>query len=146
MQLKNFKNRLIISQEKKPELKYSFQPGITELEIDKIELLLDKKIPKQTIEFWKSFNGIKIENPDLEIHKIQDWILTNDNLIHFATFDKNNKIYFNTNEINSANQWSIITKINNYTLTLSMGSFWSNKIWHWIDYKTVIWKDKYWEL
>ncbi len=95
--------------------------------------------------FYSSINGLKTSNPDFEILPIEKWNSAESDLIHFATFDKDLKAYFDTKELNQADSWSIINPKDNYVLTLTMSSFWSNKIWHWIEKKREIWKDEFWK-
>ena len=65
-------------------------------------------------------------------------------LIHFATFDNLHKVYFKITECNQAGEWTILTTNDNYEITLTISSFWSNKIWHWIEQDKKIWVDNWW--
>ena len=88
-------------------------------------------------------NGLKTFNPDFEIIDLNSWKLR-DKFIHFATFDKTHKIVFDTRKLNSANEWTILNEKNNYEITLTISSFWSNKIWHWLKQRHKIWTDNWW--
>ena len=100
-------------------------------------------IPSKIKDFMLVANGLKTFNPDFEIIDLNFWEL-NDKFIHFATFDKIHNVAFNTNKLNSANEWTILNLTNNYELTVSISSFWSNKIWHWIKQRHEIWAGKWW--
>jgi hypothetical protein len=125
----------------KPDFDFRFGDKI---DFEKIECKLNIKFPEKVKTFYKYNNGLKTYNPDFEIIELNKLHIKN-YLIHFATFDNENFIYFDTKELNRANEWTIIEKNKNYALTLTISSFWSNKIWHWINNRTIIWKDKYWE-
>ena len=101
------------------------------------------KIPLNIKKFMLIANGLKTFNPDFEIIDFNLWELR-DNFIHFAIFDNKHKIVFDTRKLNDANEWTILSEKNNYKITLTISSFWSNKIWHWLKEKHEIWADNWW--
>ena len=94
--------------------------------------------------FYSFTNGLKTTNPNFEIIELNK-LKKEKALVHFATFDNNKKIYFETEKWNNANEWNIIEKETNYELTKTISSFWSNKIWHWIENKKRIWENEFWK-
>jgi len=64
--------------------------------------------------------------------------------MHFATFDNNIKIHFDIKTLNNANEWSILNKKSDYEITKTISSFWSNKIWQWLEKEKKIWDDDWW--
>jgi hypothetical protein len=94
-------------------------------------------------DLYLAFNGLETSNPALEILSLDKLILT-DKLLHFATFDYSVKICFDSSYINDAGEWSILNSQTNYTLTLSLNSFLSNKLWHWLEKGKPIWNDNFW--
>jgi hypothetical protein len=101
------------------------------------------EIPLKIKEFMLVANGLKTFNPDFEIIDFNSWEFR-DRFIHFATFDKKHKIVFDTRKLNSANEWTILNEKDNYEITLTISSFWSNKIWHWLQQRHEIWTDNWW--
>jgi hypothetical protein len=83
-------------------------------------------------------------NPNFEIIKLNELKVEN-SLVHFATFDNNKQICFEIENLNEAQEWNIIEKETKYKLTLTISSFWSNKIWKWLENEKKIWKDAFWK-
>ena len=144
MELKSFKNRLENVKQKNQGFTFTLNDGVNASDIDRLEQQIGRVIPESVKKFWMYSDGLETENPGLKIYSIKDFKITNNSLIHFTTFDKKSKIYFNISELNTAQEWSIVNIEEDYTMTLTMSSFWSNKIWHWLDYQAQIWKDEYW--
>jgi len=46
---------------------------------------------------------------------------------------------FDTSHLNNVGQWYVFFFESRYQVTLTMASFWSNKIWNWIDKNRAIW-------
>jgi hypothetical protein len=125
---------------------FVFMPGNL-LKVDdfnKIEDSLKITIPAKVKDFYLVANGLKTINPTFEIIDLLRWT-NDDGLIHFATFDELIKIYFKATELNDAGEWTIFCKYNNYDLTLTISSFWSNKLWHWLEQEHNIWEDNWLE-
>ena len=61
-------------------------------------------------------------------------------------FYNNNKIIFNTlvdlSKKNEADEWDIINLNNHFVITKTIGSFFTNKVWAWIDRGHTIWKEE----
>jgi hypothetical protein len=144
MELKDFAKRLEKIEQQNPNFGYVLHRGCGIDEIREFERRLGKPIPQSILTFWKHFDGLQTLNPYLTINKLNELKPDDKGLIHFATFNHTEKIYFLTNELNEAKEWSITNQVDDYKLTLTMSSFWSNKIWHWLIKQTVIWKDNYW--
>lgn len=126
------------------DFSFNINPGVSDIDFENVQTNIGKQIPDKIKEFYKWINGLKTSSPYCEILPIENWKYMDNELIHFATFDRDIKVCFDTKEINQADSWSIINPENNYVLTYTISSFWSNKIWHWIDKRRAIWEDKYW--
>lgn len=145
MNLKDFNQNLQKVKETKELFVFSLLKGADNLVFEKVEKKLGVSIPEKTKEFYKFHNGFKTHQPHFELLPVENWTSIGKGKIHFATFDNEIKIYFESSKINSANQWSINTQKTDYEITLSMRSFWSNKIWHWLRSERTIWKDEFWK-
>ncbi len=145
MNLQDIDKKLNQIQSNSTDFSFTINSGLSDSDIENIQTKIGKQIPNKIKKFYSSINGLKTSNPDFEILPIEKWNSAESDLIHFATFDKDLKAYFDTKELNQADSWSIINPKDNYVLTLTMSSFWSNKIWHWIEKKREIWKDEFWK-
>lgn len=144
MQLNDFQKRLEKVKLKNQEFTFKLNDGVNLSDIAYLEQQIGTELPKAIRIFWTYSDGLETENPSFNICRIKDFNFIGNSLIHFATFDKDIKVYFDASKLNIAKEWSIVNFDENYTLTLTMASFWSNKIWYWLDSKTEIWKDGYW--
>ena len=41
-------------------------------------------------------------------------------------------------------KWNILNKVSEYEITKTISSFWSNKIWQWLEKENKIWNDDWW--
>ena len=142
MQIENFIQRLDKFGRTNDSFEYSLGKQVDNSSFETVEKKLNVKIPDKIKAFYFVANGLKTENPNFEIVELNSWTVEN-GLIHFATFDSSNKVYFVV-EINQANEWTILNKEKEYEITLTISSFWSNKIWHWIEQNKRIWEDNWW--
>lgn len=143
MQIEHFIKRLDKFQQSKTGFEYRLGTPLQLSEISSTEIKLGIVIPEKIKYFYLVANGLKTSNPDFEIVELDTWIVEAEH-IHFATFDTVNRVFFNVSKINSAGEWTIVSKDNDYKITLTISSFWTNKIWHWIEQKRNIWSDNWW--
>ncbi len=79
-------------------------------------------------------------NPEFKIYSLTELCINiEDSLIAFAEINSEIKIAFDFSKLNEANQWDIVNLNNKYLITKTISSFWSNKIWKWIDQQDKIW-------
>jgi hypothetical protein len=97
------------------------------------------ELPEQICFFYRQMNGLKVEDPSFDILPIQELEVDESKTIHFATADGDRRICFDCSRLNEAGQWDIIDATSGYRITLTMASFWSNKIWKWIDRRRAFW-------
>lgn len=145
MNLKDFKQNLQKVKDSNEKFTFSFGDKAGNETFEKVEKALGISIPDKTKEFYRFHNGFITHQPDFELLPLENWTCIEKDKIHLATFDNEIKIYFESSKINSANQWTINTHKTDYVITLSMSSFWSNKIWHWLKNERKIWKDEFWK-
>ena len=121
-------------------LKYSLGESALEGDVSQAEERLGISFPAQVVIFYKNFNGLRVEKPQLEVLPIGNLNFAFPNRLHFATFDGNHRLYFDTSQTNAAEQWDIVAE-DDFRVTLTMASFWSNKIFAWVERKRVIWEE-----
>jgi hypothetical protein len=125
-------------------LVYTIGAPSSESTIADAEQRLALRFPKQVVDFYTAYNGLRVEEPQIEILTVErlEYLTENSSsLLHFATVDHLHKVYFDTSHINVAGQWDIVAS-SGYRITFTMASFWSNKLWAWIDKQRTIWKDE----
>ena len=108
--------------------------------ISQVESNLGVSFPAKVAVFYKHFNGLRVEDPHVEIFPIEQMNFVFPNRLHFATFDKINRVFFDTSQINEAGQWSIVAE-DGFRITLTMPSIWSAHIWGWVEWRRVIWAE-----
>ena len=113
-----------------------------EQEVAEIESKLKISFPAQVKLFYESFNGLKVNFPKLEIFPVENLKFLSKNRLNFAVIDENHRLFFDTSYYNEANQWNIVAD-DDFLVTLTMASFWSNKIWAWIEKERKIWKEEF---
>lgn len=142
MQIEHFIKRLDKIQQTRTGFKYRLGKPLQLSDIKTIEIKLGVLIPEKIKDFYMVANGLITSNPNFEIIEL-DLLTVEAGLIHFATFDTVNQVFFNVAELNSAGEWSIVSKDTNYQITLTISSFWTNKIWHWIEQNHKIWRENW---
>ena len=144
MNIENFRKRLDKLKSSNDEFEYKLNNSFNEINFALIELQIGKEIPEKIKIFLKELNGLKTTNPEFQLLELETLENVND-FIHFATFDSKIEICFKIDKLNNANEWTIINKETGYEITKTISSFWSNKIWHWLEQKHKIWANNWWE-
>ena len=122
------------------DLRYSLGKPTLEVDASQAEEKLGVSFPAQVSLFYRHLNGLHVEEPPLEILPIEQLNFVFPNRLHFATLDGNRRLYFDTSKINAAEQWNVVAE-DDYCVTLSMASFWSNKIFAWVGRRRAIWEE-----
>jgi len=120
---------------------FILESGASEEEVLSTEKNLKISFPEQVKLFYKTYNGLIIKNPKLEIYPINKLKFKGFGKLEFVLVNEIHPLFFETNSLNHASQWNIVAK-NNYLVTMTMASFWSNKIWAWIRSERTIWKEE----
>ena len=115
------------------------QPGATDLALDSAEGRLGYKLPGQVRAFYSQHNGLSVVDPRFEIWSLADLSVDDHRRIHFATADGAHRIYFDCSWFNDAGQWDIVEPVTSKRITYTMASFWTNKMWKWIDFRQRFW-------
>lgn len=139
MQLENFELKFE-KLSKTRKLTYTLGVPAREVDILQAEANLGVSFPEQIKLFYGKFNGLHVENPALDVLPIVRLEFDSSNRLHFATLDHERRLYFDTSTKNEAGQWDIVSE-NGFKVTLTMASFWSNKIFAWIENERPIWEE-----
>jgi hypothetical protein len=121
---------------------YSIQAAASIEDISNAQKRLSVEFPSQVKMFYQCANGLRVDDPPLEIFPLDRLHRTSSTLVQFATLDGRHQLVFDTSHLNEAGQWSILGA-NGFHVTLTMASFWSNKIWAWLDKRRKIWQDEW---
>jgi hypothetical protein len=84
---------------------------------------------------------LRVDDPQLEILSIERLNFASPGRLHFATLEDSRRLFFDVSHLNVAEQWNIVTE-KAYRVTYTMASFWTNKIWAWVEKKRAIWEDE----
>lgn len=121
-------------------LEASLVPGVSSESIALLESRLNQKLPDPVRQFYLHYNGLVVTDPLFVILPVEELFVDERSMIHFATADGVHRICFDCSQRNEANQWNIVDSATGEQITLSMASFWSNKIWKWIDWRLAFWR------
>ena len=101
------------------------------------EQRLGISLPEQVRLFYRSYNGLRVDEPQLELLPIERLDFVFPHRLHFATLD-GGRLFFDTARINEAGQWTIVTEGGD-RVTFTVGSFWTMHIWAWVEKRRKIW-------
>lgn len=132
---------LNLHKRKNLQLKIGRPSSISQLE--DIEVKIKTKFPDPVKWFYQSCNGFEIVDPPLRVKSLSELTIDLRSRIEFAIFDEKHILCFDTTCINEAGQWNIVNSETGYLVTKTMPSFWSNKIFAWIDSRRTIWQAEY---
>jgi cell wall assembly regulator SMI1 len=121
-------------------LNYSLADPASDDDILRAEQRLGVLFPTQIKLFYRRFNGLCVDEPQLEVFPVERLEFASPKRLHFATVDNVHRLFFDVSHNNAAGQWNILTDAD-YLVTLTMASFWSNKIWAWVERRREIWHD-----
>ena len=131
----NFEKRRIAN-----GLEANLQPGVTHDALDAAEDRIGLKFPDQVRAFYSEYNGLRVDDPRFEILSLNRLSVDDQSRIQFATADDADRICFDCSCFNEAGQWDIIEPETGDRITYTMASFWSNKMWKWIDRRLRFWR------
>ncbi|MFP2897604.1 hypothetical protein [Corallococcus sp. 4LFB] len=88
--------------------------------------------------FYRAHNGLSVSTPALEIHPVEK-LERRGELVRFARFSEGIEVAFRVDVRNEANEWTIVNAETGFVVTLTMASFWSNKVFAWLERGRRIW-------
>ena len=113
---------------------------VSDISVAAAEARLHLAFPAQVRRFYQHYNGLRVEDPPLEVLPIEQFAFAATQRLHFATVNHIHQLCFDTSRLNEARQWDILAYPSELQVTLTMASFWSNKLWAWIDKGRPIWQ------
>lgn len=111
--------------------------------LDAASARLGAPLPEQLCSFYLHVNGLDVADPALQVLPIEELRRSGDGLIRFATLDHCHHLALDSENSNEAGQWSVVSEATGYVVTLTFASFWSNKIFAWLDKRRKIWLSDY---
>ena len=99
-------------------------------------------LPPSVRRFYRQHDGLRVTSPSLRILSLNDLALA-DGRVTFAIFNNSNRMAFETSRTNIAGEWDIVCAETGFLVTLTMASFWSNKIFAWIDRRREVWREEF---
>jgi hypothetical protein len=142
MQLETFIKRLERLASDNQDFAFQIGEEVNSSTFQAIERKLSIAFPAKVQYFLSLLNGLRTTNPDFEILVIDDLKVEQD-LVQFAIFDNKIPICFKVDENNNAGEWTIVEGETQFEITQTISSFWSNKIWHWLEKRHKIWADNW---
>ena len=100
---------------------------------------LGQPLPAQLRLFYEHLNGLEIHEPPLIILPIEQLERGPHGCVHFATVDRQHRLVLDLRGLNAAGQWSVVAEESEHLVTLTLASFWSNKVFAWLDARREIW-------
>ena len=111
--------------------------------LDAASARLGSPLPEQLCSFYLHVNGLDVTDPALQVPPVQELRRSGNGLIRFATLDHRQHLALDSTRSNEAGQWSVVSEATGYVVTLTIASFWSNKIFAWLDKKREIWSPEH---
>ena len=139
MHIRDFRRRLERMSSVDKNFSYSVDKNINIGIIEKTEKKLEISIPEKVKLFYLFLNNLKTKSPNFEVIDIENWVLES-GFINFAIFDGSCIVSFDTRKLNEAEEWNIVNRTIDYELTKTISSFWSNKVWKWLELGRPIWE------
>jgi cell wall assembly regulator SMI1 len=112
----------------------------TTSQIGGAEARLGIRLPEPVRYFYHHYNGLSVSDPALTVFPLNELAFLTPRYLRFATVDHRHRLCFDVSHVNQAQQWDICSFPDGYVVTLTMASFWGNKLWHWLDHRHPIWE------
>ena len=125
-------------------LAYRIAPGASAEAIGAAERRLGVTFPEQVRRFYAAFDGIEILDPPFKLYALDEFE-PEGSLLAFCRCDQVHRLAFDTGRVNEAGQWFIVNAGTGYRVTHTMASFWSIRMWSWIELGRPIWYDSHGE-
>lgn len=121
-------------------LEYHLGPPATAAAIDAAESRLEVRLPEQVRRFYSAFDGLEVVDPPFKLFPLSE-LHRDGSLLEFCRCDGIHRLAFDTSQLNPRDQWFIVNADTGYRVTFTMASFWSVRMWSWIELGRPIWFD-----
>lgn len=121
-------------------LEYQIAPPASRSAIEDTERRLGVIFPDQVRLLFETCDGIEVTQPAFKLYPLAE-LQRDGTLLEFCLCDRVHRLAFETREINAAGQWSIVNVDTGYRVTFTIASFWSIRMWSWIEKRRPIWYD-----
>jgi len=113
--------------------------------LDAISNLFDlATVPAALIQFYTKFESIEFMAPrqmrNFSVNELQRNV-KQEYLIVFGSVDEV-QLAYDTRSLNAAGEWTIVNGDNEYVITKTLASFYTNKLWAWIKRGKKIWEEE----
>lgn len=133
-------DHFILNLKKRGNLQVELGIPATSDQINESERKMGVKFPEQVKWFYQACNGLRVSVPAISVKPVSELKVDQKCKIEFAVFDNQHVLSFDAERINEAGQWTIINSKTGFVVTKTMASFWSNKIFAWLDNRRTIWE------
>ncbi|NOK11448.1 SMI1/KNR4 family protein [Corallococcus exercitus] len=120
-----------------------FGPGATQEALDACEQRLGVTFPVSVRRFYAAHDGLRVEAPSLVIRPLEELVLAPGGRLPFADFDFQHTVAFAMGAVNAAGEWDLVNAETGFQVTLTMASFWSNKVFAWVMRQRRIWAEEH---
>lgn len=119
---------------------YKLSGPASEEAITAFEARVESPLPRQVAMFYRHHNGLSVAMPAVEIFPVEALNRKEPGMVPFCRLDGVHELSFDVRLRNQADQWTIVNAEFGFKVTLTMASFWSNKIFAWLDMRRPIWR------
>ncbi|GMU10147.1 SMI1/KNR4 family protein [Corallococcus caeni] len=119
-----------------------FGPGATQEDLDACERRLGVTFPANVRRFYEAHDGLRVEAPSLVIRPLEELVLAPGGRVSFADFDFQHTVAFAVDAVNAAGEWDLVNAETGFQVTLTMASFWSNKVFAWVIRQRRVWAEE----
>ncbi|XXF77594.1 SMI1/KNR4 family protein [Myxococcaceae bacterium GXIMD 01537] len=120
-------------------LRFQLSPPATEDALEQVARVIGAPLPSQVLLFYRAYNGMLVEEPNLRVLPVEELKLASAGRVPFAMVGDGHWLAFEVGARNVADQWDIVSMDTRAVVTLTMASFWSNKVFAWLDNRRAIW-------
>ena len=120
-------------------LRYRLGPAASEVALARLAQRIEADVPDIVAAFYRCHDGLDVQEPALEMYSVERLVLRDPGLVPFCVFDHTHELAYDVAARNQAGQWDIVAVPSRVVLTRTLPSFWSNKLFAWIDKRRPVW-------
>jgi len=128
--------------QRKRGLEYVLVDGASGQDIADAQYRLGVVLPLGVRRFYSAHDGLMVASPPLDVFGLSRLRRTDFGIV-FARFNGAQDVAFRVGAVNAAGEWDIVSVPSGFCVTKTMASFWSNKIFAWIDSRREVWAEEF---